>query len=69
MLCSRPASQTTQTVLSESGGLSAWLIIAARLHDQSPGWLPAPTHLEAQGTFLKSVKTAAHIKDALRVSS
>ncbi|WP_328978419.1 ATP-binding protein [Streptomyces canus] len=56
-------TQTTETVLSESEGLPAWLVIAARLARPVPRMVPAPTRLEAKDTLHKAVRTAGRIKD------
>ncbi|ELS59010.1 AlbA family DNA-binding domain-containing protein [Streptomyces viridochromogenes] len=56
-------TQTTETVLSESEGLPAWLVIAARLTRPVPRMVPAPTHTEAKYTLHEALKTAGRIND------
>ncbi|MGV9942390.1 AlbA family DNA-binding domain-containing protein [Streptomyces sp. NPDC003401] len=56
--------QTTETVLSESEGLPAWLVIAARLARPVPRMVPAPTQQEAKYTLHEAVGTAGRIKGA-----
>ncbi|MFJ3981340.1 AlbA family DNA-binding domain-containing protein [Streptomyces fungicidicus] len=56
-------TQTTETVLSESEGLPAWLVIAARLARPVPRMVPAPTHMEAKYTLHEALRRAGGIKD------
>lgn len=56
-------AETTEVVLNESEGPTAWLVIAAQLARPVPRMVPAPTRIEAQDVLLDAVKTAGRVKD------